>query len=124
MQINDHIRMAQRHVQDGEHQIARQHDRIARLRCKSLPTAGALKFLVLLEECHALQRQHLSRLLSKSTGSVGSELSAAETQALQGANELILIRDPIARLALELEEELSEVKLQWLTARLPRGKLH
>ncbi|MDX8529273.1 hypothetical protein RFM68_33105 [Mesorhizobium sp. MSK_1335] len=125
MQIDEHIRIAQRHVRDGERQIARQHDRIDRLRCKSLPTADALKFLGLLEEIHALQQQYLSRLLSKSTGSMaGAELSAAKAQVAQRGNELILIPDPVVRLALELEKELNEIKLAWSTAKPPKSRLH
>ncbi|OBQ96803.1 hypothetical protein [Mesorhizobium sp. AA23] len=124
MSLEDYISMAQRHVRHGERHIARQHERIARLRTNRLPTVDALRFLSLLEEVHALQREHLSRLLSKSAGSkVVSELSA-KTQVAKGGRDAISIPDPIVRLALELEQELNSVKLKWLTAKPPRGKLH
>ncbi|CDX21556.1 hypothetical protein MPLB_2040036 [Mesorhizobium sp. ORS 3324] len=125
MVLDDHISMARRHVREGERHIARQQDRIVRLRSKNLPTADASKFLRLLKEVHALQRQHLSQLLSKSPSSQkGSEISAGERQEAQGSSDFILISDPIVRLALELGEELDKIKLKWLTAKAPKGKLH
>ena len=124
MLLDDHISMAQRHVRHGELHIARQQERITRLRSKSLPTTDALTFLRLLEDIHALQRQHLSRLLSKSAASqAASKVSAAETRPVHAAPDLISIPDPIFRLTLELEEKL-KARMKWLTAKPPKGKLH
>ena len=124
MSLEDHISMAQRHVRHGERHIARQHERIARLRTNSLPTVDALRFLSLLEEVHALQREHLSRLLSKSAGSKAVSELSAKTQVVKGGKDVISIPDPIVRLALELEQELNDLKLKWLTGKPPKGKLH
>lgn len=112
--------MARRHVQDGERHIARQHERIVRLRSKNLPTADALKFLDLLEAVHAFQRQHLSRLLSKADPS-GPAHSAAPMQMARGpTDDVISISDPILRLALALQ---NEIRLKRLKAP-PKSKLH
>jgi hypothetical protein len=124
MLLDDHISMAQRHVRHGELHIARQHERITRLRSKSLPTTDALSFLRLLEEVHAVQRRRLSQLLSKSAGSqAASEVLAAETRLVKGATDLIWIPDPIVRLTLELEQEL-KARMKWLAAKPPKGRLH
>ncbi|WP_156913686.1 hypothetical protein [Mesorhizobium sp. WSM3224] len=106
MVLGDHISMAQRHVQSGELQVALQRGRLARLRARHLPTADALKFLRLLEEIHVLQRQRLSQLLLQSPNSQ----AAAETQVAQRLNDLILVPDPIFRLALELQEGLDDIE--------------
>jgi hypothetical protein len=104
--------------------IARQQERITRLRSKSLPTADALTFLRLLEDVHALQRRHLSRLLSKSTASQAApKISAVETWSVDVAPDLISIPDPMLRLAQELEEKL-KARVTWLTAKPPKGPLH
>ncbi|CDX43287.1 hypothetical protein MPLSOD_50118 [Mesorhizobium sp. SOD10] len=124
MLLDDHISMAQRHVRHGELHIARQQERITRLRSKSLPTADALTFLRLLEDVHALQRQHLSRLLSKSASPKATpKASAVETRLVHGATELISIPDPIVRLTLELEKKL-KARMKWLAAKPPKGRLH
>jgi hypothetical protein len=75
-----------------------------------------------LEDVHALQRQHLSRLLSKAAASQ-SEVPAVDTRSVQGVADLISIPDPIRCLALELEEKL-KARMKWLSANPPNGKLH
>ncbi|RWK89590.1 MAG: hypothetical protein EOR52_09625 [Mesorhizobium sp.] len=122
MLLHDHISMARRHVRQGERRIARQHERIACLRTSRLPIEDALRLLSLLEEVHALQRQHLSRLLSKSAGKAVSELSA-ETQVVAGRNDVIAIPEPIIGLGLELEQALKEI-LSESAAKPSKDKLH
>lgn len=117
MLLHEHISMARRHLLDGERHIVRQRERIVRLRSKNLPTANALKFLDLLEQVHAFQRQHLSQLLSKSDLQ-GSARSATPKQLLQG---LVSISDPIVRLALQLQ---NEIRLRGLKAKPPKSTLH
>nr|WIE90832.1 hypothetical protein P9270_025390 [Mesorhizobium sp. WSM4875] len=123
MLLHKHISMARRRVREGERHIARQHERIARLRSERLPTTDALRFLDLLLEVHALWREHLSRLLSVSTGSQrGSELSA-ETLVTEGSNAAISIPDSMVRLGPTLEKELREI-LGWYATNPGKGKLH
>lgn len=117
MLLHEHISMARRHVQDGERHIARQHERIVRLRSRNLPTADALKFLELPEQVHAFQRQHLSRLVSKSD-LPGPAHSAEPTEG--PTDDVISISDPILRLALALQ---NEIRLKRLKAP-PKSKLH
>ncbi|RUW33167.1 hypothetical protein EOA60_08175 [Mesorhizobium sp. M1A.F.Ca.IN.020.06.1.1] len=116
MLLHDHISMLQRLVRHGEWHIARQRERIARLRSQNLPTADALRFLSLLEEVHAFRRKHLSRLLSKPTGSQAGSVFSAKTQ-------LISIPEPVLRLGLELEEALKEI-FSGSAAKPAKGRLH
>ncbi|TIR18576.1 MAG: hypothetical protein E5X33_22265 [Mesorhizobium sp.] len=69
-----------------------------------------------------MQRQHLSRLLSKSAGKAVSELSA-ETQVVAGRNDVIAIPEPIIGLGLELEQALKEI-LSDSAAKPSKDKLH
>ncbi|TIQ37059.1 MAG: hypothetical protein E5X48_06685 [Mesorhizobium sp.] len=106
MEFNKHIRMAQRHVRDGERQLTRQRNLIARLRTKSLPTIDALEFLGLLEELHAMQRQRLSQLIWQSASWQLDEPLTWEMPWAERLNDWISIPDRIFRLAFELQEKL------------------
>ncbi|MET3597168.1 hypothetical protein ABID26_006592 [Mesorhizobium shonense] len=65
MALVDEIEMARRHVHEGERHLRRQHQLIAGLDEKGLPTDDAMNFLHLLEDMQAMHREHLSRLLRK-----------------------------------------------------------
>ncbi|WP_141245231.1 MULTISPECIES: hypothetical protein [unclassified Mesorhizobium] len=123
MLLHDHISMARRHVRQGERHIALQHERIACLRTSRLPTEDALRFLSLLEEVHALQREHLSRLLSKSAPSKAVSELSPKTQLVAGRNDVIAIPEPIVGLGLDLEQALKEI-LSESAAKPSKVKLH
>ncbi|TIV61310.1 hypothetical protein [Mesorhizobium sp.] len=105
MLLDEHISMARRQVLDGERHIVRQHERIVRLRSKDLPTADALKFLDLLEQVPAFQRQHLSQLLSKSDLRGSARSATPKRLSPSPTGDVISISRPIVRLALQLQNE-------------------
>ncbi|RWD97025.1 hypothetical protein [Mesorhizobium sp.] len=125
MGLNDFICMAQQHVRHGERQITRQHNLIARLRTKNLPTMDALRFPRLLEELQAVQRQVLSQLLWKSANSQSdSNPLSWEAPGTEGLNDWISIPDRIFQLALELQEKLKEREAEWSIVEPMNDKRH
>ncbi|MDG4882769.1 hypothetical protein [Mesorhizobium sp. WSM4884] len=101
--------MARRHVRHGERHVRRQHNVIARLCSRSLPTAEALQFLKLLEQLHAMQRHRMAQLLWNSASSPPNpELLDVEMEVEQAVNDWTSIPDRVFRLALQLQEKLEE----------------
>lgn len=65
MEGETELHMVQRHVQQGRTQITRQHEIIARLSIRSLPTIEAEELLATLETTQGLHEDHLARLEAK-----------------------------------------------------------